>query len=149
MALIGTISGSVSSGALTSTTAVSGTLIIADAAPSSFPTLASGVKLFVSGNKTELGADTPNAIFGGDTFVSGAFGTDSYIQMKPVTTSGSRPTPQRATSTPRVPPTTSTSPSTGIPTRTPPVCAGSKVSSRLVCFTVALSQQRTEQRLSA
>lgn len=82
MALVGTISGSNG----TSTTAISGTLIIADAAPSIFPTLASGVKLFVSGNKTTLGADTPNAIFGGDTFVSGAFGTDSYIQMKPVNT---------------------------------------------------------------
>jgi len=32
------------------------------------------------------GADTPVAVFGGDTFVSGAFGTDSYIQMKPVGT---------------------------------------------------------------
>ena len=87
MALIGTISGSVGAGnALVSSTAVSGTLIIADSPPSSFPTLQSGVKLFVSGNKTALGADTPNAIFGGDTFVSGAFGTDSYIQMKPVNT---------------------------------------------------------------
>ena len=80
MALVGTISGSNG----TSTTAISGTLIIADAAPSSFPTLASGVKLFVSGTKTAIGADSPNSIFGGDTFVSGAFGTDSYIQMKPV-----------------------------------------------------------------
>jgi hypothetical protein len=85
MALIGTISGSVGAGGvLTSATAISGTLIIADAPASSFPSLQSGVKLFVSGNKTQLGADTPNAIFGGDTFVSGAFGTDSYIQMKPV-----------------------------------------------------------------
>jgi hypothetical protein len=87
LALIGTISGSVgASGALTSTTAISGTLIIADAPPGGYPTLAPGVKLFVSGNKTQLGADTPNAIFGGDTFVSGAFGTDSYFQMKPVAT---------------------------------------------------------------
>jgi hypothetical protein len=86
MALIGTVSGSVSGGSLTSTTAISGTLVISDSPPSSFPVLAAGVKLFVSGNKTQLGADTPNAIFGGDTFVSGAFGTDSYIQMKPVNT---------------------------------------------------------------
>jgi len=82
MALIGTISGSNG----TSTTAISGSLIIADEPLSRFPALASGVKLFVSGNKTQLGADTPNSIFGGDTFVSGAFGTDSYIQMKPVGT---------------------------------------------------------------
>jgi hypothetical protein len=82
MALIGTISGSNG----TSTTAISGSLIIADEPLSRFPALASGVKLFVSGNKTPLGSDTPNSIFGGDTFVSGAFGTDSYIQMKPVGT---------------------------------------------------------------
>ena len=85
MALIGTISGSVGvGGTLTSATAISGTLIIADAPPSSFPAIQSGVKLFVSGNKTQLGADTPNTIFGGDAFVSGALGTDSYFQMKPV-----------------------------------------------------------------
>jgi hypothetical protein len=82
MALIGTVSGSNG----TSTTAISGSLIIADQPSALFPTLSSGVKLFVSGNKTELGADTPNSIFGGDTFVSGAFGTDSYVQMKPVGT---------------------------------------------------------------
>jgi len=82
MALIGTVSGSNG----TSTTAISGTLIIADEPDSRFPALQSGVKLFVSGNKTSLGADTPNAIFGGDAFVSGAFGTDSYFQMKPVGT---------------------------------------------------------------
>lgn len=87
MALIGTISGSVGIGdVLVSTTAISGTLIIADAPASSFPTLQSGVKLFVSGSKTTLGADSPSAIFGGDTFVSGALGTDSYVQMKPVGT---------------------------------------------------------------
>jgi len=87
MALIGTISGSVGTGgSLVSSTAISGTLIIADAPPSSFPTLASGVKLFVSGAKSAIGADAPAAIFGGDTFISGAFGTDSYIQMKPVNT---------------------------------------------------------------
>lgn len=85
MALIGTISGSVGAGSsLVSATAISGTLVIADAASSVFPVLAPGVKLFVSGSKTSIGADSPSAIFGGDTFVSGALGTDSYIQMKPV-----------------------------------------------------------------
>ena len=82
MALVGTISGSNG----TSTTAISGTLIIADEPASRFPALKAGVKLFVSGNKTQLGADTPVAIFGGDTFISGALGTDSYFQMKPVNT---------------------------------------------------------------
>jgi len=82
MALIGTISGSNG----TSTTSISGSLIIADEPPSRFPSLITGVKLFVSGNKSAVGADAPSAIFGGDTFVSGAFGTDSYIQMKPVGT---------------------------------------------------------------
>jgi hypothetical protein len=82
MALIGTVSGSNG----TSVTAISGSLVIADEPGSRFPTLGSGVKLFVSGNKTALGADTPNSIFGGDTFVSGALGTDSYFQMKPVGT---------------------------------------------------------------
>lgn len=82
MALVGTISGSNG----TSTTAISGSLIIADAPASKFPSLAPGVKLFVSGAKSSIGADAPAAIFGGDTFVSGAFGTDSYIQLKPVGT---------------------------------------------------------------
>jgi hypothetical protein len=82
LALVGTISGSNG----TSTTAISGSLIIADEPLSRFPALPSGVKLFVSGNKTDLGADTPNSIFGGDAFVSGALGTDSYFQMKPVGT---------------------------------------------------------------
>jgi hypothetical protein len=51
MALIGTISGSVGSGSvLTSATAVSGTLIISDSPPGSFPALPSGAKLFVEGN---------------------------------------------------------------------------------------------------
>jgi len=51
MALIGTISGSVGSGGvLTSATAVSGTLIISDSPPGSFPALPSGAKLFVEGN---------------------------------------------------------------------------------------------------
>jgi len=80
MALVGTVSGSNG----TSTTAISGSLIIADEPAARFPALASGVKFFVSGSKTSVGADSPTAIFGGDTFVSGALGTDSYFQMKPV-----------------------------------------------------------------
>jgi len=80
MALIGTISGSNG----TSITAISGSLLIADEPLSRFPALKSGVKLFISGAKSTIGADAPSAIFGGDTFISGAFGTDSYIQMKPV-----------------------------------------------------------------
>ncbi len=87
MALIGTISGSVGSGGtLSTTTAITGALIIADEPPERFPALPAGAKLFVSGTKSSVGADAPSAIFGGDTFVSGAFGTDSYIQMKPVNT---------------------------------------------------------------
>jgi hypothetical protein len=38
----------------------------------------------VSGTLSAIGADQPSTIFNGDAFVSGAFGTDSYIQMKPV-----------------------------------------------------------------
>jgi len=82
MALVGTLSGSNG----TSTTAISGSLIIADEPSARFPTLASGVKLFVSGSKTSIGADSPSVVFGGDVFVSGALGTDSYFQMKPVGT---------------------------------------------------------------
>jgi len=82
MALVGTISGSNG----TSQTSITGTLIVADAPPSRFPLLASGVKLFVSGVKSLIGANSPSILFGGDTFVSGAFGTDSYVQMKPVGT---------------------------------------------------------------
>jgi hypothetical protein len=80
MALVGTISGSNG----TSTTAISGSLIIADSSLANFPSLSSGVKLFVSASKTETGADTPVVVFGGDSFISGALGTDSYFQMKPV-----------------------------------------------------------------
>lgn len=87
MALIGTISGSVGpGGTLSTTTAISGSLIIADEPPARFPALPAGAKLFVSGTKSSVGADAPSAIFGGDTFVSGALGTDSYLQMKPVNT---------------------------------------------------------------
>lgn len=80
MALVGTISGSNG----TSTTAISGSLIIADEPLSRFPALPSTVKFFVSGSKTLVGADSPTVVFGGDSFISGALGTDSYFQMKPV-----------------------------------------------------------------
>jgi hypothetical protein len=82
VALIGTISGSNG----TSITAISGSLIIADEPATRFPALTSGVKLFVSGAKSSIGADAPAVVFGGDTFISGALGTDSYFQMKPVNT---------------------------------------------------------------
>jgi hypothetical protein len=82
MPLVGTISGSNG----TSQTSITGTLIVANEPSSRFPTLASGVVLFVSGVKNTIGANSPSILFGGDTFVSGAFGTDSYVQMKPVGT---------------------------------------------------------------
>lgn len=82
MALVGTVSGSNG----TSTTAISGSLIIANEPLARFPSLASGVKFFVSGAKSSVGSDSPSSIFGGDAFVSGALGTDSYFQMKPVGT---------------------------------------------------------------
>ena len=74
MALIGTISGSVGSGGvLTSATAISGTLIIADASPGSFPTLPSDVKFFVSGVQGAIANSLPGvAVFGGDLRVSGS-----------------------------------------------------------------------------
>lgn len=80
MPLIGTISGSNG----TVKTAVTGTLVIANTTAANFPQIASSVTLYVSGTKTASGADNPSIIFAGDSFVSGALGTDSYIQMKPV-----------------------------------------------------------------
>ena len=50
------------------------------------PVKPADVVLFVSGAATSIGADAPSILFKGDSFVSGAFGTDSYIQMKPVNT---------------------------------------------------------------
>ena len=72
MALIGTVSGSIGAGGvLTSQTAISGTLVIADAPASSFPVLPSGVKLFVSGN---MQLDGDLAVNGGDiTTTAGTF----------------------------------------------------------------------------
>jgi len=73
MALVGTVSGSNGS----SITAISGSLIIADEPSSRFPSIAAGVKFFVSGNRSSTGLDVPTIILGGDTFISGALGTDS------------------------------------------------------------------------
>lgn len=84
MALIGTISGSVGvGGGLVSATAISGTLIIADAPPSSFPTLPSGVKLYVSGTRG-ADVDSASALFGGDVFMSGALGLQEYLQLRSI-----------------------------------------------------------------
>ena len=80
MALIGTISGSNG----TSTTAISGSLIVANRPDATFPSLPSGITFYVSGTKTSNGADQPSVLFTGDTFFSGALGTDTYFQMKPV-----------------------------------------------------------------
>lgn len=80
MALIGTISGSNG----TTTSAVTGSLIIA-----ADPTQVTSIKpadvvLYVSGSATSIGSDSPSILFKGDSFISGALGTDSYFQMKPV-----------------------------------------------------------------
>ena len=74
MALIGTISGSVGAGGvLTSATAISGTLIIADSPGSVFPTLPADVKFFVSGVQGAIANSLPGvAVFGGDLRVSGS-----------------------------------------------------------------------------
>ena len=90
MALIGTISGSNG----TSTTAISGSLIIANRPASTFPSLPSGVTFYVSGTKTNNGSDQPSGMFTGDVFHSGALGTDTYMQFKPV---GTLPIPTNTT----------------------------------------------------
>jgi len=74
MALVGTISGSIGAGgALNSTTAISGTLVIADSPSSVFPTLPSDVKFFVSGVQGAIASSLPGvAVFGGDLRVSGS-----------------------------------------------------------------------------
>ena len=74
MALIGTISGSVGAGGvLTSATAISGTLIVADSPGSVFPTLPADVKFFVSGVQGAIANSLPGvAVFGGDLRVSGS-----------------------------------------------------------------------------
>lgn len=80
MALIGTISGSNG----TTTSAVTGSLIIAS--DPNLVTKPAVTVLFVSGAQTSIRIDDPSVIFKADTFISGAIGTDSYVQMKPVTT---------------------------------------------------------------
>ena len=82
MPLVGTISGSNG----TVKTAVTGTLVIANTTSANFPQISTNVTLYVSGTKTSIGADDPSIIFAGDAFTSGAMGTDSYFQMKPVNT---------------------------------------------------------------
>jgi hypothetical protein len=82
MALIGTISGSNG----TTTSSVTGSFIIAANPGDITPIRPEGVVLYVSGAATSIGTDNPSILLKGDAFVSGAFGTDSYIQMKPVNT---------------------------------------------------------------
>lgn len=67
MALVGTISGSNG----TTTSAVSGSLIIANQPPGSFPSLPAGFNFFVSGARAP-DAGSASALFGGDVFMSGA-----------------------------------------------------------------------------
>jgi len=87
MALIGTISGSVGpGGSLVSATAISGTLVIADAPAATFPKLTGGVKYLVSGSKNVERTDNPEFLFNVDVFHSGAVGSDQYMQFKPVNT---------------------------------------------------------------
>jgi hypothetical protein len=80
LALIGTISGSNG----TTTSAVTGSMIIAANPGEITPIRPTDVVLYVSGAATTIGADQPSILFKGDTFISGALGTDAYIQMKPV-----------------------------------------------------------------
>jgi len=78
MALIGTISGSNG----TSTTAISGSLIIADHPHAGYPTLPPSVKFFISGSKNPQGASNSEVLFDVDVFHSGAIGTNDYIMFK-------------------------------------------------------------------
>ena len=80
MALIGTISGSNG----TSTTAISGSVIIADRPPGEFPSLPPNAKFYVSGTRDVNGPLGAIGIFGGDVFVTGGLGVSDYIQMLPV-----------------------------------------------------------------
>jgi len=80
MPVVGTISGSNG----TVNTAISGTLVVANTTAANFPQIAAGLTLHVSGTKSLIGSDSPSIMLAGDTFVSGALGTDSYFQMKPV-----------------------------------------------------------------
>jgi hypothetical protein len=82
MPLIGTISGSNG----TTTSAASGSFIIAHDPAAVNAIIPNGTVLFVSGAATSIGAELPSITLKGDSFVSGALGTDSYFQMKPVNT---------------------------------------------------------------
>ena len=84
MALIGTISGSVSSGALTSTNVISGTLVIANV-KTNFPVITSDSVLFVSG---AVGG-TSKSVFGGDLVVSGNINGKSGFSLSGATSTGS------------------------------------------------------------
>jgi len=85
MALIGTISGSVGSGgALTSTTAISGTLVIANVR-TNFPVITSDAVLFVSGTV----GGTSKSVFGGDLVVSGNIDGKSGFSLSSATSTGS------------------------------------------------------------
>ncbi len=79
MALVGTISGSNG----TTTSAVSGSLIIANQPPGSFPSLPAGVNFYVSG-ACGADVDSASALFGGDVFMSGALGLQEYLQLRPI-----------------------------------------------------------------
>jgi len=79
MALVGTVSGSNG----TSTTAISGSLIIANRPSGLFPNLPSGVNLYVSGARG-VDVDSASALFGGDVFMSGALGLQEYLQLRPI-----------------------------------------------------------------
>ena len=84
MALIGTISGSVSSGALTSTNVISGTLVIANV-KTNFPVITSDSVLFVSG---AVGGAS-KSVFGGDLVVSGNIDGKSGFSLSGATSTGS------------------------------------------------------------
>ena len=82
MALVGTVSGSNG----TTVSAVTGSLIVAANPGTITPVRPTDVVLYVSGAATSVGSDVPSILLKGDTFISGALGTDSYFQMKPVNT---------------------------------------------------------------
>ena len=82
MALVGTVSGSNG----TTVSAVTGSLIVAANPGTITPVRPTDVVLYVSGAATSVGSDVPSILLKGDAFISGALGTDSYFQMKPVNT---------------------------------------------------------------
>jgi len=85
MALIGTISGSVGASiSLTSTTAISGTLVIANVR-TNFPVITSDAVLFVSGTV----GGTSKSVFGGDLVVSGNIDGKSGFSLSSATSTGS------------------------------------------------------------